>query len=227
MRRYFAILGLTVLLLIVFGCVTSVQRIFDKDFAMQQNQKEIDSMFPGEPELYDWLKGDFIQNTVSGTRALSQDVQFGYRIDEPRTNIDINCVYVRSSLSFLGFFDKKDEYMSHFGVQDKLVVNFAREHGYTVKKYKFGFTERLFKQLGLKNITLFQNPVNMRYGYSYVILNEGTPFMIYFPVIYGNFSNSKREVTSYEWDAVFISTRESIRFLDSLPNSFIDDMNTQ
>lgn len=225
MRKFFAMFGALLILVTSSGCINSIQRTFDKDFADQENTREINAMFPSLPDIYVWMKQEFIQKTVSGTKALPKEQQFGYSIDQPRTFVPSNCVYIRSQLSYLGFFDKKDNYLTHFNVQDELVLTFCKERGYTVKKYKFGFGERMFKALDLKDITLSQRPVNMRYGYTYVISkNGGMPLAIYTPVIYGNYSGQRGEVTSYAWDAIFISARESVKFLDSLPNSFLDDM---
>lgn len=223
MRKQLIVLGV-IFTLLTSGCITSVQRIIDKDFDAQQNQKETETMFPDIPGLYAWIETEFVKQTVDGTRALPKNLQFGYQIDKPRPNVPYNCIYVRANLSYLGFFDKKDDYQTHFNVQDALVINFAKAHGYTIKKYKFGFSERLFKNLELKNIALFQNAVNIRYGYSYVISKNGSAIMTYLPIIYGNYSKSRGEVTSYTWDAIFISARESSKFLDSLPNSFLADM---
>ena len=225
MRKFFALFGVFLILVASSGCVSSVQRVFDREFAEQENQKEMNMMFPSMPDLYAWMQQEFTQGTVDGTRTLPKELQFGYNIGKPSTFTPVGCAYIRSELSFLSFFDKKDDYLTHFNVQDELVLAYCKERGITVKKYKFGFSERMFKALGLKDITLFQNPVNIRYGYSYVISeSNGTLLAIYTPIIYGNYSARRGEVTSYTWDAIFISGRESEKFLGSLSNTFISDM---
>jgi len=228
MLRYLVIVSTTLLFLASSGCVSSMQRVFDRQFDAQETQRETETMFPGIPSIYGWLAEIFLPETMAGTKALPSDVRFEYSASEPTADVSNSYVHVRLMLAYLTYSANESRYLDNFAVQDNLVVNFCREHGYTVKKYKFGFSAKLFESLGLRNASVLRNPVEIHYGYSYVIAdNNGLPLMIYMPVVHGNYSTARMRVTSYEWFAFFISQRESIRFLDSLPNSFISDMSIQ
>ncbi|MDL2307311.1 hypothetical protein LJC48_04710 [Desulfovibrio sp. OttesenSCG-928-C06] len=224
MRKYLTIISMIFIMMMSSSCVTSIQRIFDEDLNIEQTKIEMNAMFPAIPDLYAWLSGNFIQSTLSATQALPSESQFGYKIRQPETHTSANCAYVRAQLDYWGFFRKREYYKEHFKAQDDAVLEFCRQQAYTVKKYKPGFSKRMFNQFGLADLTYF-NPVNIKYGYSYVISqNDGEAIMIYSPVIYGNFSKTFGEVDQYYWDALFIAEKKSKGFIDSLPNSFLADM---
>lgn len=226
MRRVFSI-SLFCALLTMTGCISTVQRAFDPTLNAQQNQIEIETMFPAIPGFYAWLGNDFIQATESGTKALPATVKFGYRSLGLTTNVPANCVYVRSELDYWGFFNRRKEYMSSFKVQEDVVTSFCSSHGYTIKRYKFDFTKQMLNYFGLKDLTRVTT-ANEYYGYSYVIYgSDGAAIMIYTPVIFGEYSKYFKDINTYYWDAIFVSTRESEKFLGTLSNTFLSDMETR
>ena len=226
MKKAFS-LGLLCLLFTVTGCISTIQRGLDPAFNAQQNQLEVESMFPPISGFYSWLTNDFIQDTAKGTQALPANVQFKYSPPRFTTNVPVGCVIVQSRPDYWDLFNKRREYLAVFKVQEDVVASFCQSRGYSVSKYKLGFAKELFQYFGLKDITR-TTAVNEFYGYSYVVYSgEGNVVMIYTPIIYGEYSTAFKDINTYYWDAIFISGRESEKFLNSLPNSFLADMETK
>lgn len=213
--------GLLCALLAITGCVNTIKRMTDPEYHEQQNRIEFQTMFPSLQGFYAWANTELGPAINQGVAALPDNIRINrISFGEPRTRPGSWPAYAYIGASGFDYLDMttKGEQLAHFKVQDSVMESFCNSSGYRFKKYKPAFTKNIINKLGgIYGLEMVRTEREY-YGYSYVISdNENATAMIYSTYMYISQNGSTN------WKTIFISTRDSEKIINSLPNSVLDD----
>ncbi|MDR2892034.1 MAG: hypothetical protein LBV80_02960 [Deltaproteobacteria bacterium] len=208
------------------GCITTVQGLFDEDFRAQQSAMEVNQLFPEIQGMYSWMNNEFINGVATKLNASPPNLRAGFTRHWVESNAREGFPFVRSESSGWNYNNSSTAAINrNFEVRDEMFIELCKKQNYTVVRYKYDFSKSLLKGFGIESVTGRDRQVDVSWRYTYVAFNENKePVMGYIPLLYGIYLSTMGGVGNYNLDSIFLPKDKVNSLMNSLPNSFINDM---
>ena len=179
---------------------------------------------PKLPPYLRWLEQEFTDTVIKTVNALPEKQRFAFTMYDVDNNSNRDITYVKAYLGSPSYRKQGQDPSYVFQETDNVVVGFLKEHGYRFEKYKPAFTNAMYKYIGFgNNMVESSNVVERVPWYTYVVYDKSDRSVLaYTPVTFGIYSRVLSG-SVYRWYNFFIPGRTLSRFMDNIPNSFIND----
>ena len=214
----------------ITGCYNSAKRIFNPEFAIQEDTQLINAAFPMFPDFYKWLKEDYIKSVVAINNAKPEDKRLGFNMERPEYIESINVVAMRSWVNLFtyrtGFFSTRNTDAIEMNVlaRENKLLELCKTKGLKVVKYKYALTKDLVSFFGEKRLTNQYDVASVECESLYIAYdNNDDPLCMFTVITFGSSSLSGEQTDGYSMDVIIAPQRQTKSFVESQPNSALID----
>lgn len=212
------------------GCYNDAKRVFNPEYAIQEDTQLINAAFPMFPDFYRWLREDYMKSVIAINNAKPEDKRLGFNMERPEYIESINVVAMRSWVNLFtyrtGFLSTRNTDAIELNVQarESKLLELCKAKGLKVVKHKYALTKDLVSFFGEKRLTSLYDVASVEYESLYIAYdNNDDPLCMFTVITFGSSSLSGEQTDGYSMDVIIAPQRQAKSFVESQPNSFLMD----